>query len=198
MWKMASFCTAALICCFAGVEGMGQNSTPAREEEAELTRQLLLVRRIYVDKLNGHNAEQIRDMLIASLQASRVFLLTENPERADAVLKGTAEDVVFQETHQSSEGVNARLSTGTSTVNGTRLPSSGVSVGDRETLRISERRHEALATLRLLNKDGDVIWSTTQESRGAKFKGAGSDVADKVARKLAEDFRRLRGSGGRE
>ena len=29
-----------------------------------------------------------------------------------------------------------------------------------------------------VNKDGDVIWSTTQESLGAKFRGASADVGE--------------------
>jgi hypothetical protein len=46
--------------------------------------------------------------------------------------------------------------------------------------------------VRLVNKDGDVIWATTQESLGAKFRGASTDVADKITAKLKEDFARAR------
>ncbi len=42
--------------------------------------------------------------------------------------------------------------------------------------------------MRLCNNVGDVIWSTTQESAGAKFRGASADVATKIARQLAIDF----------
>jgi len=45
---------------------------------------------------------------------------------------------------------------------------------------------------RLVNREGDVIWSTTQESLGAKFRGASADVADKITKQLVEDFRRAR------
>jgi hypothetical protein len=45
-----------------------------------------------------------------------------------------------------------------------------------------------MATVRLVNKEGDVIWSTTQESTGAKFKGASADVADKITKQLAADY----------
>jgi N-acetylglutamate synthase/N-acetylornithine aminotransferase len=41
--------------------------------------------------------------------------------------------------------------------------------------------------VRLVNGDGDVIWTTTQESAGAKFKGASADVADKIAKQLSKD-----------
>ena len=42
--------------------------------------ELLKIRRLYVEKLaGGETAVQIRDMLIGSLQASRLFIVTENP-----------------------------------------------------------------------------------------------------------------------
>lgn len=148
------------------------------------------VRRIYVDKLSGANSERIRDLLIASLQATGRFQLTENQEKADAFLRGTASDEVYTESRQSDDGINARLSSGASGSGTRRIPSSGVSIGDRESLRTTERRHEAVASLRLVDKEGDVIWSTTQESRGAKFRGASADLADKVAQRLIEDLDR--------
>ncbi len=49
-----------------------------------------------------------------------------------------------------------------------------------------------MATVRLVNKDGDVMWSTTQESNGAKFRGASADVADKITKQLTTDLERLR------
>jgi hypothetical protein len=49
-----------------------------------------------------------------------------------------------------------------------------------------------VAAIRLVNKDGDVIWSTTQESNGAKFRGASADVADKITRQLTADVDRVR------
>ena len=66
----------------------------------------------------------------------------------------------------------------------------GFGVGESESDHSAERRHEAVAAVRLVNKDGDVIWATTQESLGAKFRGASTDVADKIATKLKEDFAR--------
>jgi hypothetical protein len=65
-------------------------------------------------------------------------------------------------------------------------------VGETESERSLERRHEAIAAVRLVNKEGDVIWSTTQESLGAKFRGASADVADKITAKLKEDFEKAR------
>ena len=58
---------------------------------------------------------------------------------------------------------------------------------DSENSRIQERRHEATGSVRLVGKDGDIIWSTTQESNGGKFRSAMADVADKIMKQLAEE-----------
>jgi hypothetical protein len=169
--------------------------------------QLVTVKRVYVDKLTGgETAAQMRDLIITSFQNSKLFVLTENPERADAVLRGAAEDLIYTDAFSSSEGINARVggsdnsSVGTSTrFNGagggasrSAARSLNVGVGENESTSTKERKHEALATVRLVNKDGDVIWSTTQESNGAKFRGASADVADKITKQLVTDYERLR------
>jgi curli biogenesis system outer membrane secretion channel CsgG len=158
--------------------------------------QLLCVKRVYVDMLDGDDAAlQMRNMLISALQQTHLFIVTENQERADAVLHGSATDLIFNETHSSSDGVNAHVqaSTGSSAYKGGSFNKSlGGSLGETESSHSQERKHEASAAIRLVNKDGDVIWSTTQESQGSKFKGSLADVAEKVTRKLADDFSRAR------
>jgi hypothetical protein len=162
-------------------------------EEANL-RQLLTIRRVYVDHLTGgETAAQMRDILISSLEGSKLFLVTENPERADVILRGASEDLVFTETHSSSSSLNARADAGSGrTTSSTRGFYAGAGAGESESEHSVERRHEAIAAVRLVNKEGDVIWATTQESQGAKFRGASADVADKVIAKLKEDFERAR------
>ena len=157
-------------------------------------RQLLSVKRVYVDRLTGgETAAQMRDILMSSLQGTRLFVLTENEERADAVLRGAAEDLVFNEVHSSSDGINAHVNAGTGRSSSkTSAPYAGLTFGENESDHSSERRHEAIAAVRLVNKDGDVIWATTQESLGGKFRGASADVADKVTAKLKEDFEKAR------
>jgi len=162
-------------------------------------QELLAVRRVFVEQLNGgDSAYQIRDLIISAIQNSKLFALTENKDRADAIMRGSAGDTVFDDTFQSSEGITARAGVGsvsgagTSSKSSSKLP--GVSVGQNESTRIVERKHEAIATVRLINKDGDVIWSTTQESPGAKFRGASADVAEKVTRQLAADLEKARKS----
>ena len=158
---------------------------------------LARVKRIHIEKLAGNeSAAQIRDMIINALQSSRVFVVTENPDRADAVLRGSAEDNIFTDTFQTSEGVNARASIGagsstTRSVAGRRGVAS-VGIGLDESEKITERKHEAMAAVRLVDSNGDVIWSTTQESLGAKFKGASADVAAKVVKQLTFDVEKAR------
>jgi hypothetical protein len=155
-----------------------------------IAQELAAVRRICVEPLSGdRSAAQIRDMIIAALQQSGSFTLTENRERADAVLKGSAEDLVYTDTYQSSEGLNVRAGLDASVAGRStskKVPS--ITLGEHETSRIQERKHEATASVRLVNREGDVIWSTTQESGGAKFRSASADVADKIARQLLQDI----------
>jgi hypothetical protein len=156
-------------------------------------RQLLAVHRIFVDRLTGGDtAAQMRDILISSLASSKLFVLTEKEERADAVLRGAAEDLVFTETHQSSDSINAHMNLSNRTGTGSygKGGAAGLGIGDNESEHSAERRHEALAAVRLVNKDGDVIWSTTQESLGARFHGASADVAEKITSQLKEDLAR--------
>ena len=151
---------------------------------------LTSVRRIFVDRLTGESSMQIRDMIINALVNTKLFVITENPDRSDATLRGSAEDLIYTDTFQASEGINARAGVGTA--RSTRLPSANVGVGQNESIRIAERKHEAMAAVRLVNRDGDVIWSTTQESNGAKFRSASADVADRVVKQLLSDIDRTR------
>jgi hypothetical protein len=175
----------------AGAEGP---SAPPETEAAAL-RQMLTIHRVFVDRLTGgETAAQMRDILISSLAGAGLFVLTEKEEKADAVVRGAAEDLVFTEVHTSSDGINAHANLGTRAGSGAyaRGNQAGIGVGENESEHSAERRHEAMATVRLVNKDGDVIWSTTQESLGGKFRGASADVAERITSKLKDDFERAR------
>jgi len=174
---------------------------PATIDE-EALQHLLKVRRVFVDRLTGgETAAQMRDMIVSSLQNAKLFVITENADRADAVLRGSAEDLVFTDEHSSSDSIHANANfargdaqsySGRTSGRDTTNRSGGIGAGDSESSHSLERRHEAVAAVRLVGKDGDVIWSTTQESRGGKFRGSSSDVADKITRKLLEDYDRAR------
>src|SRR6266566_3627470 len=144
--------------------------------EEDSLRQLLGVRRIYVDRLTGgETAAQMRDLLLSSLENTKLL--------------------IFTDVHTSSDGINARSNIGTSrnarTAN-SQSANAGFGVGENESSHSEERKHEAVAAVRLVNKEGDVIWSTTQESEGGKFRRASTDVADRITKKLVEDYARTR------
>ena len=67
-------------------------------------------------------------------------------------------------------------------------------VGENESEKISERKHEAMAAVRLVDANGDVIWSTTQESLGRNSRASSADVADKVVKQLLADIEKARRS----
>ena len=158
------------------------------------------VKRVYVESLGASpQAILLRDMVISSLASSGFFLITEKADFADALLRGSADDQVFMEQHNSTDSLSAGLHSGNSENfsskydHTTNAKTSGLTIGQNESMHTNERKHEASASVRLINRDGDVIWSTTQESNGARFKSASADVADKIFRKLLDDLQRSKG-----
>jgi hypothetical protein len=168
--------------------------------ELETLAAFAKVRRIYVDILTGgESAGRIRDLLMSSIQASKLFIVTEEEDKADAVLKGAGHDQVFTDTFQSSDSINAhsQMNIGMGNNSATNQKYSdrnniSFGAGESENRKTEERKHEAIATVRLVNKNGDVIWSATEESLGAKFVGASVDVVAKIAKKLAADYRQAK------
>jgi len=140
----------------------------------DTTTALLQIKRIYVESFGDDTAsKQIQAMLINSLSECKRFVITENKDRADAVLKGSTLEQSSQELHSSSE----------LTVAGHEA------IGDAQ--KSTETIHEARVAVRLVAADGDVVWTSTQESNGAKYKSASADVADKVVKQLLHDLEKL-------
>jgi hypothetical protein len=159
------------------------------------------IKRVYVESLGASPPSNLlRDMIVASLAGCASFIVTEDKDHADAILRGTAMDDIFSEQHHSSDNINVGTHTGSSTNYSDRYDrtgsekQSGLNIGQTESSQSNERKHEASASVRLVNRAGDVIWSTTQESGGAKFKSASADVAEKIFRKLTDDLQRARAS----
>lgn len=181
---------AAAFIVIAGSANAQKPAEPAVES-------LLQVKRVYVAQLiGGVEADALRELIISSLDSTKLFVLTDNPERADAVLKGAADDHAFVDSFDADDSLTTRTNGGKSASGNSSSRAGGIygglSVGDNESHHTRERKHEAYAAVRLCNRDGDVLWSTTQESEGGKFRGASADVAAKVARQLALDMDRAR------
>ncbi|HEY7210562.1 MAG TPA: hypothetical protein VH477_09850 [Bryobacteraceae bacterium] len=170
--------------------GLAFGQQPAAAPSA---RTLPEVRRVYVSELIGAQADSLRELIISSLDSTKLFILTDNPDRADAILKGAADDHAFVDTLDIQEGISVHRNAGKSNSGYARGGTYGsLGISDSQSHHSKERKHEAYAAVRLCNRDGDVLWSTTQESPGAKFRGASADVAAKIARQLTLDMDRAR------
>ena len=59
-----------------------------------------------------------------------------------------------------------------------------------ESLSSSETKTEAVVTLRIVDREGEIIWATIQESPTGKSKGAVTLAAEQAVRKLLRDKER--------
>lgn len=171
-------------------------------KQVSASPELVKVKRIYVDSFGDDPiSKEMQSMIVTALVNSKRFVVTENRQRADAVLKGAALEKTSQELHAygestavgSAHGAHSGSISG-STVNGTGSvygsSSGGFSAHHAATSDSStntETIDRARVAIRLVNADGDVIWTTTQESQGAKYKGASADAADLCVKQLMRD-----------
>jgi curli biogenesis system outer membrane secretion channel CsgG len=142
---------------------------------------LLKIKRIFVDSFgDDQTSKEVQSLIVSALVATNQFTVTENRERADAVLKGVALEKTSQELHAYSEGTAVGGRNGGAAIKD--------SAANTETIR------EAKVGIRLVNPDGDVVWTSTQESKGGKYKGATADAADKCVKQLLRDVEKLKGA----
>lgn len=164
-------------------------------------------KRVFVDEFEGGPAGRVmRELLVAALHGTGKFAVTENQERADFYLRGVADDAQYFEQFSTHEGGGGRTAASGTRREGTtlgRIFAAG-QVNDSESLSVRERKREAVAAVRLVTREGDVVWSAMQESSGNKYRSAAAEVASRIARKLAEEWNarsgekteRLAGGGG--
>jgi curli biogenesis system outer membrane secretion channel CsgG len=191
----------------ASTQAGGSSKILAPDEQT--AAELLTVKRIYVDSF-GDDAisKQLQAMVINALAESKRFIITENKDKADAILKGTGLEKTAQELHAIGDStsvatasggehgeISGQVSNGTGSINGS---SSGGFVarklGTSESQASTETVNDARLAVRLVSIDGDVIWTTTKESHGAKYKGASADVADQIVKQLIHDLDKLDGT----
>jgi len=154
-------------------------SKPVPDARSELAAKLLNVKRIYVESFgDDEESKSLQAMVINALDESKRFIVTENKDKADATLKGRSAEKTSQEVHATGEA--------TAEASGGRH--SGQAMATQDSKLSTQTIHEARLAVRLVSQDGDVIWSTTQESEGAKFKSSSADVADKVVKQLLHEL----------
>jgi hypothetical protein len=157
---------------------------------------LFEVKRVCVARLNGDErfAAQVQDMLISSLFTTKHWAVTDNCERADAVFKGTAAENRERLSRLEDEGIGFGKRVGAASGSWNRsggsvsAGSAGVAGLAGETLASSSEKANATVALRLVTKDGDVLWATTEESTGNRIKGPAADLADRAVRSLMREL----------
>lgn len=157
------------------------------------------IKRIFVENFGDDPiSKEMQSMVVDSLTNSNMFAVTEDRSKADAILKGSTLEKSSQEAHSYSDSTAVGTLSGSSSgslygsVPGTIHGSSSASIGGTNMAAATSTSsvtttNDARASVRLVNSDGDVIWTTTQESKGAKYKGASADVADKIVKQLIWD-----------
>jgi len=181
-------------------------ANPEPKLEPDVADKLLKVKRIYVDSFGDDAAsKQLQAMVINALVESKKFIITENKDKADAVLRGAALEKTSQELHASGDSTSVGAAAGAhsgslsgSVANGNGSVSGSSSggfiarhMGTSDSVAATETINDARVAVRLVASDGDVIWATTKESKGAKYKGASADVADMIVVQLLRDLEKL-------
>ena len=134
----------------------------------------------------------MRDMIIAALQNSKLFIITDNQERADATLRGSSDDKIFTEEHNSSESIGLHATSGTGSSDRTIRWAAALHP-TRTPARESRTARRAISRSGVTKRRLPFGWSISTETlsgrrrrkaAGGKFRGAMADVADKIARQL--------------
>jgi hypothetical protein len=169
----------------------------APPSEPAANPRLLQVKRVCVQDFGADVlGVQAREMVIAKLFESKRFSLTENCDKADFVLKGSITERSDRVSRSESEGIGFGESAAASSSSGSGVSRSGTAAsasvrGDtRESLASSEVKLQAAVTMRLVDKDGEILWAASLESTGGKTKGAIGDAADRAVRKFLRDLER--------
>src|SRR5579863_5294215 len=134
---------------------------PAAAQTVQSSVDLLKVKRIFVDNFGDDPAsKEMQSMIVSALVASKRFVVTENRARADAILKGVALEKTSQEIHAYGDATavgSARCGVSTS---GGGFAAHHAAIQDSSVN--SETIDRSRVSVRLVNADGDVIWTTTQ------------------------------------
>ncbi|MCI0722754.1 MAG: hypothetical protein L0338_27850 [Acidobacteria bacterium] len=174
-------------------------SVLAQEQEAvedELLAELAAVKRVCVEKFVGlePHAAQAQEMTIAALFQSKRFRITENCDKADAILKGS---VARQEEERTRvEGESASFAKLAGAANSGVAVVGGVAGRSSETLGSQETISQASVTLRITNQDGEVLWAHSEEAKAGKVKGPIAFAIDRVVARLLRDLAKAKDAEG--
>jgi len=174
------------------------NSAPAAAAtEPVPSPRLMEIKYICVERFgNDPLGVQAQEMVIARLFEAKRFRLTENCEKADFALKGSITERSDRTTRSESEGLgftasgSARVTTGSGQNRESTAASSTARGNDYESLSSSEVKVQAAVTMRVVDREGEILWAASLESTGGKTKGAIGDAAERAVKRLLRDIER--------
>jgi curli biogenesis system outer membrane secretion channel CsgG len=165
-------------------------TTAAPKIDPEIAAKLLKVRRIYVDSFGDDPvSKQLQAMVANALAESKRFIVTENKDKADAILRGNGLEKTSQELHAIGEATSVAGAAGSQRGDSGSVVAHHMATEDSQAS--TETINDARLAVRLVAADGDVVWATTKESKGAKYKGASADAADQIVKQLLRDLDKL-------
>jgi len=192
---------ALLLCLLLSAPGSaGWGQAPAKsapQTDPAANPRLLEVKRVCVQKL-GDDAigALVQEMVIAKLFEARRFSLTENCEKADFILKGSVTERSDRASRSETESIGVRASAAASeseragSASDRTSAAASAGLNAHEALSSSEMKQQAAVTLRLVDKDGEILWAISSESTGGKTKSAMGDAADRAVQRLLRDIQR--------
>ena len=169
-------------------------AAPKPSVDADDPNALLKVKRIYVDSFGDDViSKELQSMIVTALVDSKRFKVTENKERADAILKGVALEKTSHEVHAYGEGTSVGAAAGSGHADSSSANAGFIAkhMGISDSALHTETINDARVAIRLVTPDGDVIWTSTQESKGAKYKSSSADVADQCVKDLLRSVEKL-------
>jgi hypothetical protein len=170
-----------------------QATPPGKPDDR--TPRLLTVRRLCIGQFAGEESDAAvaKEIAIASLYASKKFVITEKCDGADAVLKGALIEKSGFKAQSEGEGTSFAGASGSArgSVVGALAEFGALGLGGSEKLSSAETRRHASVSLRLVDKDGEVLWAHSFDSPGGKSKGALADAVDRTIRSLIREVEKL-------
>ncbi|MCL4844383.1 MAG: hypothetical protein KJZ79_21190 [Bryobacteraceae bacterium] len=128
----------------------------------------------------------VRELAIAGVFKLKRFRVTEDCDKADAVLRGAVLERDDSRVRSEGESTDFGIIGGAAAAGVAAV--GGAAGGTSQGLMSAETRSRASVTLRLVTKVGDVVWADTQDSGGGKAKGAIPDAVERALRQLAKDL----------
>ncbi|HWQ03244.1 MAG TPA: hypothetical protein VNL38_02085 [Candidatus Nitrosotenuis sp.] len=192
----------SLLIAFFLTSTYGQTGNSSQKsDEPKVNPKLSVVRRVCVQGFGTDTLSlQAQETIIARLFETTRFSITENCEKAEFVLKGSVVERVEVTQRSESEGIGFGQAGSASSSSSSKVGSVGssssasaagrISANTHESLSSSEVKQQAALTLRIVDRDGEVIWATSQETGGGKSKSAVGLAAEMAVRRLLRDIER--------